>query len=327
MVQPIKAAILGAGTIARRMAATMHAVEGVVPYAVAARDLARAQAFAAEHGMQKAFGSYEEMVEDPEIQLVYVATPHSHHYEHAKLCLNAGKHVLVEKAFTLNSAQAREIITLSETRGLFAGEAMWSRFVPGADFLRRLAADGIIGDLLGLRAQLGFPMMQIPRIYDPSLAGGALLDIGVYSLSFVSLVFGDSPETVTGRLVMSDTGVDMLDDLYLRYPGGRTASLFNSAKAAAPAMGMVFGTEGYLVTHELFSYPGFDLFDRDGKLLRHVDTPVRLNGFEYELEAAAAADRSGNTESPQMTHAETLRIMELMDGVRRDSGFLYPAER
>ena len=194
----MKVGILGAGSIARAMAMAVNGLEGVEGYAVASRDLSKAQAFCDTWGFQKAYGSYEEMLQDPQVELVYVATPHSHHFEHTRLCIEHGKPALVEKAFTANAAQARELIAMAERKGVFLTEAIWVRYMPSRRILRELIDSGIIGSVQRVSADLSYPIPNVKRLTDPSLAGGALLDLGVYVLNFASMVLGDDVQEIKG---------------------------------------------------------------------------------------------------------------------------------
>lgn len=326
-MKPVKVGILAAGGIARRMAAAASRLDKTELCAVGSRSLEKAEAFARDTGAQKAYGSYEELLADPQVELVYVATPHSHHYQWAKAALEAGKHVLVEKAFTENARQAEEVLRLSEERGLFCGEALKPPFMPGAAFLRGLEASGEIGRITGVQAQIGFNAWDIQRLYDPALAGGALLDMGVYALAFATQVLGSGVEEFTAQVDMADTGVDRQETILLRYPGGKLASLYVSAVGSASTGGRVYGTGGYVVVSDLFHYRKILVYDGESRLVRDAVFPVDFEGFELELAEAADAIRTGRCEFAPVTHAETLRIMRLMDEIRRRVGFTYPDER
>ena len=193
----VKMGILGAGKIAGVMAATLREMDSVECYAVASRDYDKANAFVKQYGFAKAYGSYEEMVKDSEVELVYVATPHSHHYDHIKLCLEHGKHVLCEKAFTLNAKQAEEVFAMAREKGLLLTEAIWTRYIPMRKRLDDVLASGVIGKPYMLTANLAYVVGDKERIVKAELGGGALLDLGVYTLNFASMVFGDDIEKIT----------------------------------------------------------------------------------------------------------------------------------
>lgn len=213
----LKMAIMGAGSIANKMADTITKMNDVKAYAIAARDTERAAAFAKKYGFTKFYGSYEEMLKDPEVQLVYIATPHSHHYKCAKMCLEAGKHVLCEKAFTVNAEQAKEILKLAEEKKLLLTEAIWTRYMPSRNMINKLIADGTIGEVTSLTANLGYELSEVKRIWDPQLAGGALLDVGVYLVNFASMIFGEDLEHVQSEAVFKN-GVDMIDNINMTLP-------------------------------------------------------------------------------------------------------------
>lgn len=216
----LKMAIMGAGSIANKMAATITKMNDVEAYAIAARDAGRAAAFAEKYGFAKSYGSYEEMLKDPEVQLVYIATPHSHHYKCTKMCLEAGKHVLCEKAFTVNAEQAKEILKQAEDKKLLLTEAIWTRYMPSRNIINKLIADGTIGEVTSLTANLGYELSEVKRIWDTQLAGGALLDVGVYLVNFASMVFGKDLEHVQSEAVFKN-GVDMIDNINMTFAGGK----------------------------------------------------------------------------------------------------------
>ena len=234
-------AILGCGSIAHTMARTLAAMrdagEAVCLYAAASRDLARAEAFAREEGFIKAYGSYEEMAADPAVDLVYVASPHSHHAEHMKLCIAHGKAVLCEKAFTANAAQAREVLDLAREKGVLVAEAIWTRYMPSRKIIDELIASGTLGDVKLLTANLHYAIDHIRRIREPELAGGALLDVGVYPLNFCSMFFGNDVVNMESTVQLMDTGVDASENSASTMPtaASRTCTPEPAAEATAAA--------------------------------------------------------------------------------------------
>ena len=211
----MKIGILGAGGIAVQMAKTVAGMKDVENYAVAARSFERAQAFAEKYGFSKAYGSYEEMLADPQVDLVYIATPHSHHAEHAKLCLNAGKPVLVEKAFSYNAATTGEVLNLAKEKNLFCGEAMWIRFMPMYRLMAEYIQKGAIGRVNNITCSLGYSLLKEERLTKPELAGGALLDLGVYPLNLISMIYGSEPPMIGSTCAKLDTGVDAQEALQM----------------------------------------------------------------------------------------------------------------
>lgn len=322
----IKMGIIGAGVIARTMAETMRAMDNVECQAIASREMERAQAFAEEFGFAKAYGSYEDMLQDPELQLVYIATPHSHHYEQIKLCLDHGKHVLCEKSFTINEQQAREVLDLGRRRGLLVAEAIWTRYLPMQKTLDDILAAGTIGRPQMLTANLGYLISGIERIMTPELAGGALLDVGVYPLNFAAMVFGTAISSLTGTAVMSDRGVDLQNSMTLKYHDGRMAVLNSSAVGLSDRRGVIYGENGYIEVDNINNCEGIRVFNKERTLIASYEQPQQITGFEYEVEACVRAIESGETECPQMPHKEILQIMSWMDELRRQWGLNYPGE-
>lgn len=323
----MKIGIIGAGNIANQMAKTLREMEGVERYAVAARDYDRAAAFAETYGFAKAYGSYEELVKDEEVELVYIATPHSHHYDHIKLCLENGKHVLCEKAFTVNEKQAREVLELAEEKGLLLTEAIWTRYMPMRKTLDDILASGVIGRPHLLTANLGYIIMGKERIMKPELAGGALLDVGIYPLNFASMVFGDDIKTISGTAVMTDAGVDAQNSMTLVYQDGRMAVLNSSAMGLSDRRGVIYGDHGYIEVDNINNCEGIRVYDKERKLKATYEKPKQISGYEYQVEACMEAIKHGQLECPQMPHEETLRMMHWMDELRGQWGMVYPMER
>ncbi|MCQ2539991.1 MAG: Gfo/Idh/MocA family oxidoreductase [Acetatifactor sp.] len=324
-MKKINMAILGAGNIAGAMAKAISGIpEWVNAYAVAARDLERAQSFAKEWGFAKAYGSYDELVKDPQVDLIYVATPHSHHYEHAKLCLENGKATLVEKAFTANAAQTADLIMISEEKHIFLQEAIWTRFIPAKDIVQKLLEDKVIGEPVSLFGEFSVPIAHVKRLTDPALAGGSLLDLGMYSLTFASMYFGDDIVEVSSKCEKYETGVDATDDIYYTYRDGKTAHLRTSFVSGPFNEGTIEGTKGKIRVETLNNYTAIQVFDTEGKLTAEYPIPPQVNGYEYEVIASVKALQAGEIETKEMTHAETLEIMRQMDALRKEWGVIYP---
>ena len=297
----LKMAIMGAGAIANKMAATITKMNDVEAYAIAARDEDRAEKFAEEYGFTKFYGSYEEMLKDPEVELVYIATPHSHHYKCAKMCLEAGKHVLCEKAFTVNAEQAEEILRLAEEKKLLLTEAIWTRYMPSRDMINKLIEDGVIGEVTSLTANLGYELSQVKRIWDPKLAGGALLDVGVYLVNFASMIFGENLESVQSEAVFKD-GVDMIDNINMTFAGGKTAAMQCNVHAVQNRQGTIFGTRGYIEITNINNPEEIRVFDENYKKVTSIIPPEQISGYEYEVEACRKAIEEGRQECLEMPH-------------------------
>ena len=326
-MKQINMAILGAGNIAQQMAVAVNGLQSQVrAYAVASRSLEKAEAFAREWHFQKAYGSYEELAADPEVDLIYIATPHAMHYDNARLCVEHGKAVLVEKAFTANAAQARELIRLAEEKKVFLTEAIWTRYMPGRQIVEKLLAQGVIGEPISLEAEFSVPLSHKQRMYDPALAGGALLDLGMYCLTFASMYFGDEIAEVTSRAEKLDTGVDAVDDIYYTYVDGKKAHLRTSMITGPVNRGEIKGTQGRIEVDTLNNFTAIRVYDNAGNLLQEPEIPAQINGYEYEVLACVRAMEAGNLECEEMPHSETIEIMEQMDRLRREWGVVYPCE-
>lgn len=331
---PVKVAILGAGSIAHSMARTLVAMTGderycklIEPYAVAARDMARAQEFAQQYNFSVAYGSYEDLLADPNVDLVYIATPHSLHAEQGIACLEAGKNILVEKSFTANAAQARALIDTSHRTGLLCTEAIWTRYMPSRQIISDTLASGIIGDVRAINANLCYPVSGRARMTDPALAGGALLDVGVYPLNFIDMVVGPRMiEHLETSMQPNETGVDAQNSTTLYYQGGVMAVSTSSMITSSDRGGYIWGTDGYLVCSNINNVEGIDVFDGNHALIRHIDVPEQLTGYEYQVASAANAILDGKIECAEMPHSDTIRIMELMDSIRSQWGLRYPFE-
>ena len=323
--------ILGCGNIARAMAKTLRmmrdAGEPVALYACAARDHARAQAFAREEGFAVAYGSYEALADDPNAGLVYIATPHSHHAEHMRLCIARGRSVLCEKAFTANAAQAREVIALARERGVLVAEAIWTRYMPSRRIIREIIDAGELGDVRLVMANLHYPIEHVPRIRQPELAGGALLDVGVYVLNFACMALGEHPSRIESSVQMMDTGVDRQESITLTYPGGALAHLSAGTTCRSDRHCLIAGTRGYLTVDNVNNPRRVTLHRAADDFAPHdVPLPPQLTGYEYQVRACMRAITDGAIECPDMPHETTVRMMEIMDGLRRDWGVRYPFE-
>lgn len=323
----MKLGILGTGYIAEMVAPALAALPEITCYAAASRTPGKAEAFAREHGFEKACTSYEEMLSDPEVELVYVATPHSHHFEHMMLCLEYGKHVICEKAFTLNARQAEAVFAAAKQKGLYVAEAIWTRYMPSRQMLNEILCSGIIGKPNTLTANLSYPISGVRRIYDPALAGGALLDIGVYGLNFALMHFGGDIVRVESSVSKMETGVDGMETITLFYRDGRMAVLTHSVYCRSDRMGCIHGDKGYLVVENINNPQSIRVFDLQDRLLARYDVPEQINGYEYEFREAVRCIGEGKTQPDSMPHGDTLEVMELMDSLRRQWGVVYPQEQ
>ncbi|MGN1021285.1 MAG: Gfo/Idh/MocA family protein [Aristaeellaceae bacterium] len=325
-------AILGAGAIAGSMAQTLQGMKAkgrpVALYAVASRSGERARAFAEKWGAEKAYDSYEAMLQDPAVDLVYVATPHSHHAEHTRLCIGHRKPALVEKAFTANARQARDVLAWAREQSVLVTEAIWTRYMPVRRMVDELLAAGEIGEPRLLTANLGYLIDGKERVVRPELAGGALLDVGVYVLNFASMTFGDDVARMDSSVSMFDTGVDCAESIDLYYRDGRMAKLYAAANVRTDRHCMIYGTKGAIMLDNVNNPQVITIYDdvQRGAVRRVIPVPEQITGYEYEVEACMKALETGALECPEMPHAQTIRMMEVMDELRARWGMVYPFE-
>lgn len=319
--------IIGAGHIAEKMAYTLGRMDDAEAYGIASRDIARAGEFARRHNVRKAYGSYEEMAEDPEIQLIYVATPHSLHFPHVKMCLEKDKPVLCEKSFMLNRAEAEETVRISEEKGVFLAEAIWTRYMPFRKTVSDILRSGRIGTPMMITAHLGYPVAGKERIVSPGLGGGALLDLGVYVINFAMMMFGDGMERIVSSCVKSPSGVDMQDSITFIWPDGRMAVMQATAMCASERQAIISGDKGYIVLDNINNPLRAWIYSSSHELEETIEAPEQITGFEYQVRACIQAIRAGKTETEFMPHSETVRVMGIMDSLRKEWGVIFPQEK
>ena len=316
--------IIGAGWIARKMCRAIAPFTDMEIYAIASRTMEKAEAFAAEHNIRKAYGSYEEMVCDPAVDLVYIATPHSHHYDHAMLALEHGKPVLVEKAFTANVRQAEKLIETARSKGLFITEAIWTRYMPLSHKIREIMESGIIGEPRVLTATLCYMMENKERIVRGDLCGGALLDLGVYTLNFARMYFGtDIVKTVT-NCHLGPSGMDMHESISLSFADGKMANLQSGALCLNDRQGIISGTEGYIRVDNINCPEVVEVYRNYELVQRYTKDDDMVNGYEYQVIECRRCIEEKLLESPMMPHEETISIMKQMDDLRKEWGVRYP---
>jgi predicted dehydrogenase len=316
--RPVRWGVIGAGRIAATFVDDLQETDSGEAFAVGSRQRESADRFADAHGIPRRHGSYADLVADPEVDAVYVATPHPFHHAAARLALEAGKPTLVEKAFTMNAAQARDLVALARERGVFLMEAMWTRFLPHVVEMRRLIADGALGELVVVTADHGQWFAPDPqnRLFAPELGGGALLDLGVYVVSFASMVLG-RPDRVLALVDAAFTGVDGQTSILLGHPGGAQAVLTCTSSAKTATRAAIVGTHARIESDDRFYGPGgFTVVPRDGAgEPQRFDPPSRGRGLWYQAAEVARCLQEGRTESPVMPLDETVAIMETMDAV------------
>jgi predicted dehydrogenase len=327
--RPIRWGILGAGGIADTVSGDINLTDGNVVTAVAARDADRAARFAAHHGAARSYGDYTSLVNDDEVDVVYVTTTHPHHRAHALLAIEAGKAVLIEKPVCLNAADAREVFAAATRAGVFAMEAMWTRTNPLIRQAQQLIADGAIGEVRGLRNEFGLGLAFDPahRLYDLDNGGGALLDLGVYPVTFAYLFLGP-PDEVRTVGMLSPTGSDDTVTMEWLYAGRPGAQLWTSASIHAPNEAAILGSQGWISFLPVAYRPGGMIVHTEAGE-RHIDDPLAGHGFGYtpEIEEVERCLRAGLLESPLIPHADTIAILEILDDARAVLGVVYPSER
>lgn len=323
----IRWGILGPGSIAHPFADGLRALPDARLVAVGSRNKARAQAFADQFQIPNRHDTYEALVADPDVDVIYVATPHSFHREHCLLALRAGKAVLCEKPFTINAAEAQEVVAEARSRHLFLMEGMWSRFYPLMDRVRALLAEGAIGDARLVEADFGFRTDFNPqsRLFDPNLGGGALLDVGVYVISLASMILG-TPDRITGLATLCATGVDEQAVMALGYPNGALATLSTAITTNTRHRATIYGTGGRMTLHSPWWKPERMTLARDGQEDRDVHLPMTGTGFNYEAAEVQRCLRAGLTESRILPLDETLTVMRTLDTLRAQWGIRYPME-
>lgn len=319
--------ILGPGRIAGTVAADLALVEGATPLAVASRSIDRARAFAGEFGFERAYGSYDELLADPDVDAVYVATPHAQHHAVTSTVLAAGKPVLLEKAFTCTLAAAADLVAQARAADVFLMEAMWTRFVPNVVRLRELLADGVVGQVRQVHADLGFvgPTDPADRLWDPAQGGGATLDLGVYPVSFAQMVLG-TPSSVQVRGTLTASGVDAEAGMLLGYPSGELALLSSTLLGASPGRALVIGTEGRILIDPRFHHPHRIVVQRDGRADELVELEPLGRGYAHELQEVDRCLAAGLTESPAMPLDDTLSVMAVLDDALTQLGAVHADE-
>jgi len=322
----LRVGIIGTGWIAEKAAITLAGLSQCEAYAVGSRTSQTAAAFAAKWNIPKAYGSYAELIADPDVDLVYVGTPHSHHYDVTRDALLAGKPCLVEKAFMANHRQAEEIVALARQQKVFLAEAIWTRYQPVVGMMRDLMGSGRIGQPRLLTATLGYSMGDKPRIMRPDLCGGALLDLGVYALNFVRMFFPADIVSIDGHCVKSATGMDLTNAITMVLADGMLCNLQSSAACVGDNIGVVAGTEGNLIIDNINNPQTITVNGPDRTYIETIRVPQQITGYEYQFLACRRDLLASRLEPLEMPLDETLYIMQLMDGLRCQWDVRYPMD-
>jgi predicted dehydrogenase len=328
VTEEIRWGVVGPGRIAEKLVQDFRHVEGARAVAVASRSIDRARDFAGRHGLERAHGSYADILADPEVDVLYVATPHPQHCGIALGALEAGKALLVEKAFTATVAGAQKVVDSARETGVFVMEAMWTRFQPAVVRLRELIAEGAIGEVRSVQADLGVQRDFDPtdRLFSRELGGGALLDLGVYVVSFAQMVLGD-PDTVVAAGSTFETGVDAEASLLLGYADGRTATLTTSLRNALPGQARVFGTAGWIDVLPRFHHPQTIVLHRADADPEPITLAQRGGGYSHELAEVTECVRAGRGESAVMPLADTLAVQRALEDAAGQLGVTFAEDR
>jgi len=327
MTKVFRWGILGPGNIAAKFATGVAALADQEVVAVGSRTQASADRFADRFSIRRRHTGYEALAADPEVDAIYVATPHNFHREHTILALRHGKHVLCEKPFAINAAEAQEMVDVAREAGIFLMEAMWSRFLPIIVEVRRLIADGAIGAVQMIQADFGFRASFNPasRLFDPALGGGALLDVGVYPVSLATLLLGE-PDRITAVAALGATGIDENTGMLLGYPGGEVALLATTVRASTLQEAIILGSAGSIRLHSPWWVGNTLTLQRAGHDAEVITRPFIANGYSHEAIEVADCVRTGRLESETMPLDESLLVMRIMDAVRAQVGLKYPME-
>ena len=324
--QILRVGIIGTGWIAEKAAITLRGLKECEAYAIGSRTKEKAEAFAKTWDIPKAYGSYSELIADPDVDLLYIGTPHSHHFDVTREALLAGKPCLVEKAFMANRREAAEIVRIAHEQKVFLAEAIWTRYQPAVGIIRDLISSGRIGTPRLVTATLGYSMGDKPRIMRADLCGGALLDLGVYALNFVRMFFPASIEKIESQCVKSKTGMDLTNAISLVLADGILANVQSSAACVGDNIGVIAGTDGNLIIDNINNPQKITVNTHDREFVEDIHVPQQITGYEYEFLACREALIEGLLEPREMPHEETLYIMQLMDGLRQKWGVHYPMD-
>lgn len=328
MSRKIRWGFMGAGRIAGWFATGMSVLEDAERYAIASRTLEKGERFAREYGFSRAYGSYEEMLKDPDVDIVYVATPVAEHYSCVKRCLEAGKNVLCEKALTVNAVQAAELVEMAREKNLFFMEAAWTKCQPVFLKVKEWVESGLIGDIQGMDVRFYTKAGEGHRLYSHELAGGALLDLGFYPVMYACALMGHDPKQIISHMAIGEKRVDYLDSIILEYEGGGFAHLSCGLGCDKEVSAYISGTKGRIAIRDEFFFQATKVtaYDFDNNVLAEFEGPFLQNGYEFEAIEAMECLRAGLKESKKVPLDETLAVMKILDICRKNAGFQYDFE-
>ncbi|MDO4274531.1 MAG: Gfo/Idh/MocA family oxidoreductase [Eubacteriales bacterium] len=323
----LRIGVLGSGDIATRISNTILNMEEVEMYAVASRNYDHARSFGEKFGYKKIYKTYDEVMMDPDVDLVYIALHHTQHYEYAKKCIQYKKPVLCEKPFTINHYQAEDLIREFTKEGLFLNEALWTRFIPARTRITKLLEDGVIGTPKMIDVNMICRICGNIRMTDIHMGGGALLDLGVYALNFASMFFGSEVEEVKTMASFWETGVDEQEVFALKYPQGKIAVCKVSMVGNGSVQGIIYGTEGRIEVSDVMNLGHVTVYNIQNEVVEEFSAEEGTTGYEYEFLACKQALENGKLECLEMPHSETMLLMEQYDRLRAAWGLDYPCER
>lgn len=328
-MRTVRWGIIGAGHISSKFAKALNSLENTELTAIASRDLIKAKEFANRFHIKKAYGSYDDIINDPEIDVIYIGTPHTEHRSNAELCITNGKAVLCEKPFAVNFKEAEFLISLAKYKDVFLMEAMWTKFLPATKVVKQWIDNKVIGDVKYINISFGFRVEFDPfnRLFNPSLGGGALLDVGVYPISYVIHLMGKLPDKVVSSAYIGKSNVDEMNIIALHYSEGMLANISSAITANTGNDAVIIGEKGKIVVPNFWTAESAELYDESGKLIDTFLQPFTSNGYVYEVEEVNRCIQEGKKQSDIIPHAATLDIMKILDGIRADWGLVYPTER
>lgn len=316
---------LGAGGIAHSVAEDFQ-IAGLKIHAVGAREYSKADEFADRFKIPNRHQGYESLVNDPEVDIAYISTIHPFHKRDALLALNAGKHVLLEKPFTINAQEAEEIYVLAKSKKLFAMEAMWSRFLPSMNAIFDVINSGLLGEIELLIADHSQALTHVPRLVERELGGGALLDLGIYPISLAHRIFGE-PQSITAKAKLNHEKVDATTSMIFEYHGGKQATMTTSFLGAGPVTATIVGSLGRIeIDGSFYGQTSFRVFNRNGEVIKRYNEKIKGHGRQYQAMHVEECVAAGLIESPIMSLRESVEIMRVMDTVRAQIGVSYPTE-
>ncbi|WP_290793757.1 Gfo/Idh/MocA family protein [Flavihumibacter sp. UBA7668] len=321
----IRWGIIGAGKIARAFATDFQYLQNAELVAIASRNQKKSIAFAAEFSIPEAI-NYENLFNHPGIDAIYIATPHNFHFEQASLAIRAGKAVLCEKPITVNMSEYQQLIALAKQEKVFLMEAMWSYFIPALQVAKNWINNGLIGDLKLIQADFCFPSEPtVERLWNPALAGGALLDIGIYPIAFANYFMNRMPASIRASAQLSTTGIDERTGIHLEY-GSTSANLYTSIVTKGTNTGYLFGTKGYIKLPSFWRSITIERFNNEDELMETYSDGRTTRGFHFEMQHVTDCLRQGLTESPVMSFEQSMRLQEIMGEVRKQIGLRFPFE-